>query len=147
MTHSKTWTERYLGLAREVSTWSKDPSTKVGAVIVRPDKTIAALGFNGFARGMSDAPELYADRDKKLMRVVHAEENAIISAAEKLHGYTLFCTLLPCAHCALLVIQSGIRCVVAPEPSAAHVERWGKHFEETREMLHEADVQLVTVSG
>lgn len=35
------WDQRFLELAKVVSTWSKDPSTKTGAVIVRPDKTEA----------------------------------------------------------------------------------------------------------
>lgn len=65
------WDRRFLRLAQEVASWSKDPSTKTGAVIVRPDKTIAAIGYNGFPRGCDDAPELYAHRETKLSRVVH----------------------------------------------------------------------------
>lgn len=109
------WDVSYL----EMADWwanrrSKDPSTKVGAVIVRPDKTPASFGFNGFPRGLSDAPELYEDRDYKLAVVVHAEENAILMAREPLHGCTIYVSrLTPCAHCASLIIQSGITRVVA----------------------------------
>lgn len=51
------WDERFIELARLVATWSKDPSTKVGAVIVRPYRTVASVGFNGFARGRLKAGE------------------------------------------------------------------------------------------
>lgn len=145
--HGLKWNRRFLGLAAEVASWSKDPSTKVGAIIVRSDKTVAALGYNGFARGMADHAALYEDREKKLARVVHAEENAILSAAERLHGHTLYCTLLPCSHCALLIVQSGIKCVVAPTPSEAHEARWGAAFDLTRSILREANVTNMHEDG
>ena len=53
----KFWDMRFAQLAKLVSLWSKDPSTKVGSVIVRPDKTIASVGFNGFPKGVPDEPE------------------------------------------------------------------------------------------
>ena len=59
---------KFLSLAREVSTWSKDPSTQVGAVLVRPDRTVAGIGFNGFPRGIYDDPELLNDRPEKYKR-------------------------------------------------------------------------------
>lgn len=105
------WDNRFLDLAEAVGSWSKDPSTKVGAVIVRPDKTIAAVGYNGFPRGSEDE---YQDRDHKLLRTVHAELNAILSAREPLRGYTLYVSpLFPCSNCAAAIVQSGIKFVVA----------------------------------
>ena len=59
------WDERFIELARLVAAWSKDPSTKVGAVIVRPDRTVASVGFNGFARGVDDTEERLNDRALK----------------------------------------------------------------------------------
>ena len=98
------WDERFFALADMVGSWSKDPSTKVGAVIIRPDRTIASVGYNGFPRGVYDGPEIYEDRPRKLLRTVHAEANAILSAREPLHGYTLYVTPLhPCANCSGLI--------------------------------------------
>lgn len=108
---STKWDGRFLSLAEHVGGWSKDPSTKVGAAVIRPDRTIASLGYNGFPRGVNDE---YLDRDHKLLRTVHAEMNAILSAREPLHGCTLYVSpLFPCANCAAAIIQSGITTVVA----------------------------------
>jgi dCMP deaminase len=105
-------------MAKLVSLWSKDPSTKVGSVIVRPDKTISSVGFNGFPRGVADSPEDYADRAKKLLITKHAEENAILFSRELLDGYTIYIyPLPPCTHCAGDIIQRGIKRVVAVVPS------------------------------
>lgn len=102
------WDRRFLELAGVVASWSKDPSTHVGSVIVRPDRTVASMGYNGFARGVDDDIIFYEDRTIKYERVIHAELNAILSAKESLDGYALYCTLYPCARCASAIIQSGI---------------------------------------
>jgi len=108
------WDKRFIDMAKLVASWSKDPSTKVGAVIVRPDKTIASVGFNGFPRGVEDKPEWYDDRTIKYKVVKHAEENAILSSKEPLDGCTLYVwPLLPCSLCAGDIIQKGIKRVVA----------------------------------
>lgn len=122
---------------------SRDPSTKVGAVILRPDKTCASLGYNGFPRGVKDTPERYKDRDLKYKLVVHAELNAILTAREPLANYTLVSTVLPCNECAKAIIQSGLACVVCPEPTPAqtlHFERL--NWKETEMMFQEAMVTI-----
>ena len=134
------WDRWYLDLARQVATASKDPSTKVGAVIVRPNNTIASVGYNGFPRGMSDAPELYEDRPTKLSRIVHGEMNAILNAQGPVDGCTLYCTFMPCDRCAVFVVQAGIARVVSPEPSASELERWGESIAKTREIFREAGI-------
>lgn len=132
------WDERFLSLAAHISTWSKDISYKVGAVIVRPDKTIASVGYNGFARGVNDDPEILANREQKLLRIIHAEENAILHASEKLHGYTIYVTPLhPCGPCAAKIIQVGIKRVVTVP---AQVERWRESFNAAAQQFSEADV-------
>jgi dCMP deaminase len=138
------WDRRFLGLAQEVSTWSKDPSTKVGAVIVRPDNTIASLGYNGFPRGMRDDPELYKNREAKLSRVIHAEVNAILNARENLSGYTLYIhPLSPCDRCAVQIIQSGIIRVVSIRISdAKRSENWDKIHKKANEYFKEAGIKL-----
>ena len=95
MAASEKWDGRFLDLATFIAEWSKDPSTKVGAALVRPDRTIAAVGFNGFPRGVLDHVERYEDRPTKYEMVVHAELNALLSSRESLEGYTIYVAPLP----------------------------------------------------
>ena len=78
------WDVRFLEMTKMVASWSKDPSTKCGAVIVRPDKTVCSVGFNGFAKYCQDKESYYSNRDTKYARVIHAEVNAILHSSEKL---------------------------------------------------------------
>jgi dCMP deaminase len=139
------WVARFTNLAEEISTWSKDPSSQVGAVIVRPDRTIASIGFNGFPRGVEDSPERIANRDTKLLYTIHAEMNAILSAKEPLNGYSLFVwPFQPCAHCAASIIQAGIKDVYCP--FNAHLdsyERWKDSFQAALQMFDEAEVRVI----
>jgi dCMP deaminase len=140
------WDGRFLSLAHLVGTWSKDPSTKVGACIVRPDRTIAAVGYNGFPRGTKDDPALLVDRDVKYLRTVHAEMNAILSAHEPVRGYTLYVTpLYPCANCASVIIQAGIARVVALMPDLP--ERWADNMKVAQGMFSEAGVEVVLITA
>lgn len=134
------WDKRMLELAAHVAGWSKDPSTKVGVVITRPDRTVASMGFNGFPRGVEDFEERYADKDIKYPMVVHAEANALVTAREPLHGYTMYGTLAPCCDCMGLVIQAGIARVVTPFPGADKLERWGQSMDMAKAMCREAGV-------
>ena len=110
------WDRRFIALAGHVAQWSKDPSTKVGAVLVRPvDMTVISMGFNGFPRGVNDLEERYSNRPLKYKLVVHAELNAILTAKEPLTGAHLYVTLSPCNECAKAIIQSGIARVVYKE--------------------------------
>jgi len=138
------WDEWFLGMAQYVSTGSKDPSTQVGAVIVRPDKTVLSTGFNGFPKGVKDDPALLADRAKKLERIVHAEMNAILLSHESVRGCTLYTfPFAPCERCAAHVIQSGIVAVVAPSKFAAGLtDRWGAALNVAGELFKEAGVEL-----
>lgn len=140
------WDLRFLRLAEEVATWSKDPSTKVGCVVVRPNLTIAGLGFNGFPRGMVDNEELYQDRETKYSRTIHAEVNAILNAAET-EDCVAYITAPPCPHCSLVLIQSGINRVVSKSPSEDLLGRWGPGFQSSRGFFAEAEVEYVEVDG
>jgi dCMP deaminase len=134
----------FLGLAAYTATRSKDPSTKVGACVVREDRTIASLGYNGFPRAVCDDPARLHDRPTKHAFTVHAETNAILSAGGAVRGHTLYVApLLPCPACAGVIIQSGIRRVVACQP----LERpdWGPDI--TKTMFREAGVQLDIYAG
>lgn len=135
------WDRFFLGMADYVATASKDPSTKVGAVIVRPDRTVASVGFNGFARGVLDTPERYADREYKIATILHAEENAILSAHEPVRGHTLYVSgLPPCAMCAAKIAQAGIARVVAHDRPVP--DRWRTNMGWGAQLLAEAGVAL-----
>ena len=84
------WDRRFLELAHHISTWSKDPSTQVGAVLVRDGNIVIGMGYNGFARGVYDTEERYSDRETKYKLVVHAEINAILMAGAAARGATLY---------------------------------------------------------
>jgi len=87
------WDQRFLDLAKQISTWSKDPSKKVGAVAVGKNKEILAQGYNGFPRGINDSFTRLHDREEKYKYIVHAEMNVIYNACHNgvsLHGSTIY---------------------------------------------------------
>ena len=116
--HNLKWDQRYLRLAYEVAQWSKDPSSKIGAVTVGAKGQVLSQGFNGFPRGLKDDFTRLHDRETKYKFVVHAEMNAIYNATyngTSLDGATLYVYGLPiCSECAKGVIQVGIKRVVMP---------------------------------
>jgi dCMP deaminase len=136
------WDKRFLRIAQEISTWSKDPSKQIGAVIVNSDKRILATGYNGFPKGIDDAEEKYDNRELKYELIVHAEMNAIYNATFNgisLKDSTLYVWGLPvCSECAKGIIQVGINRVVM---SASNVpQRWIDSFEKTQALFEEAEV-------
>lgn len=140
------WDERFLDVAALVAEWSKDPSTKVGAVIVRPDRTIASVGYNGFPMGLSDAEELYADKEEKYSRIVHAEMNALLHCKEPVKGYTLYTfPLLPCDRCAAHFVQAGISRVVSTWHDEDRFERWADSLARSEKLFNEAGIRCVKV--
>ena len=144
------WDARYLGLARHIAGWSKDPSTQVGAVIVRPNKSLASIGFNGFPQGMPDDEELYADREEKYCRIIHAEMNALRFSADQSHeGYTLYnWPFLPCISkgCFIHLVQEGITRFVSPEATDDILSRWGNDIELVHKYAKECGVEIVEYS-
>lgn len=140
------WDERFLRMAGEVATWSKDPSTKVGCVIVRPDLTVSGLGFNGFPSGMCDHEELYNDREVKYTRTIHAEVNAVLNSQGTV-DCTAYVTAPPCTSCALILIQSGIRRVVCRGPSEDLLSRWGESILKTKGFFDEVEIEYEEIYG
>ena len=132
------WDDFYLGMAKYVATKSKDPSTKAGAVIVRPNRTVVSVGFNGFPQKMRDKPEWYADRAEKYSRIIHCEINALIHAATSIAGCTLYTFPFGCCdRCVVQMIQAGITRFVYPQPSEDALLRWAKELHTSRKyMLH-----------
>lgn len=138
------WDQRYLRLAEEVASWSKDPSRKIGAVAVGAKGQVLAQGFNGFPRGIDDSEERYNDRERKYALVVHAEMNVIYNATYSgvsLDGATLYVTGLPvCSECAKGIIQVGIKRVVMREVEIP--DSWIESWSRTQEMFNEASIQF-----
>lgn len=137
------WDKRFLRLAAHVAQWSKDPSTKVGAVIVNPNRIVVGLGYNGFPRGVHDLPSRLNDRQEKYALMIHAEVNAILNANANVAGCTLYTwPLAPCSDCSVFIAQAGIKRVVAPEPSDDIIMRWGDSLLTSERCFIECNVQL-----
>ena len=142
---SDKWHQRFLGMAEHIASWSRDPKKKVGTVIVRPDNTIASMGYNGFPRDVDDSEDRYQNRDLKLEMVVHAEMNAILHAREPLHGYTLYIwPYHPCARCTAAIIQAGIKEVIT---IPWETENWKETIRIARTMMDEAGIKLTIFEG
>ena len=138
------WDYRFMRIADEVQSWSKDPSTKCGCVIVR-DRRILSTGYNGLPANLSDSLTRYQDREYKLATIIHAEKNAIFNAAKNgsnTEGSTAYVTWPPCSQCASALIQAGIAKVVCPNPNTAP-ERWRANFQIANELLYEAGVTVL----
>ena len=149
---SAKWDIRYLDVAKLVGTWSKDPSTQVGAVVVGQIGEILATGYNGFSRGIIDSNYRYEDRAKKYELIVHAEMNCIYNATHNgvaLKDSTLYIHGLPVCHeCAKGVIQVGIKRVVMPwtKPQDDVDDKWVKSYTKTLAMFEECDIESTFIT-
>lgn len=135
------WDYRFLDLAQHVAQWSKDPSTKVGCVLVDARRIVVGLGYNGFPRGVEDREDRLSDRETKYQMVQHAETNAIANSSGR--GNTAYVTHAPCANCTGALIQAGITKIVALETDAALKERFKESFKISATMMFEAGVDFV----
>lgn len=137
------WDERFMRLAREASTWSKDPDAQVGAVVVSPDRRRVSFGYNGLPWGMPDDPEVLCNKDLKNSLTIHAEQNAMANAPFDLEGFTLYVTKAPCLECALMVRQHRIvRVVSAPiDPNS----RWCEEQRHAVRLLEGLGISVVWV--
>jgi dCMP deaminase len=148
MSELNKWDKRYLALAKEVASWSKDPSTQVGAVTVGNKKEVLSQGFNGFPRGIIDSEDRYNNRETKYKYVVHAEMNAIYNATYSgvsLDGAVLYVYGLPiCSECAKGIIQVGIKKVIIEK--SKELDNWNESVALSQELFDEAGVELVITS-
>ena len=142
------WDMRFMNVAREISTWSKDPSKQIGAVAVNSDRRILATGYNGFPKGIEDTPERYENRELKYSLVVHAEMNCIYNATFNgisLKDATLYVWGLPvCSDCAKGIIQVGINRIVMATSDVPG--KWSDSFEKSRTMFEEANVEIADIN-
>lgn len=146
------WDERYINLAKEVASWSKDPSRKIGAVAIGHKGQVLAQGYNGFPRGIDDNEERLNNREVKYQYVVHAEKNMIYNATfngVSLDGSTVYVSGLPvCSECAKGLIQVGVKKIVMEEIKDLP-PIWESHFDVTKKMLDEVGIsyKIIKMEG
>ena len=134
------WAVRFYQMAELVGSWSKDPSTQVGAVITKGNR-IVSVGFNGYPHGISDSADT-DDREMKLLKTLHAEENAILFAKRDLADCEIWVTHFPCPNCAAKIIQTGITQVHCPEQTEDFLSRWGEKIKVSADMFEQASVKV-----
>ena len=136
------WDKRFLGMAQFVSTWSKDPSTKVGAVITDGTKKVVSLGYNGLPQWVEDNPDILFNREEKYKYIIHAEVNAILQAnKDNFFAGTIYTyPFLTCPQCAAMIIQAGIMRVVSYK---CVEERWIPRIEDSKKLLEMAQIEVV----
>ena len=140
------WDARFIELANHVAGWSKGPRKRIGAAIVRPDRSIASLGYNGPPRGFDDEAFLRMSREDQHKVVIHAEFNAFkqLAPGEDVSGCTLYVSpMLPCKGCAQIAIAHRIGRVVA---YCGHISPdWRASAHAAEELFINAGVQCLFV--
>jgi len=145
------WDEYYMRHVYLAASKSKDPRTKIGAVLVRDNRLISS-GFNGFPYKVNDSIDRYNDRELKYAVVVHAEANAVLQCAllgQSSKDSILYTQGVPCSECCKSIIQGGVKKIVVHQqwPNQCHVEKWIKSFKISEMMLKEAEVVIEIFDG
>lgn len=131
------WHEYFFNIMKAAAMRSKDPNTKVGAVIVNSDKKIVGIGYNGFPPGIADLASRW-EKPNKYIYTVHAELNAIFNSNEKVKGCEIYLPIWPCTDCAKNLIAAGI--------TKIHVLSDYYKNEKTEEMLNECQIPIINHS-
>ena len=153
------WDNHFLHLCLDHARMSKDPSTKIGAVIVGPDREIRSAGFNGFPRGIADDLCRLQNRETKLQLMVHGEMNAILAAARvgiPLKDCTMYIAAMsgtvdsvwggpPCIRCTVEIIPAGITRIIS-RPFKNVPSRWKQDLQLSRFFLTEAGIEYLEVA-
>lgn len=148
---SEKWHYRFMEVAELVKTWSKDMSTKVGAVVVGPDREIRSTGYNGVVRGVEDDIPERLERPTKYDFFEHAERNAVYNACligASLKGCVIYVTAMPCPDCARAIIQSGIKMVVTRKVEIdenSPTGTWRDKLVYSEQMFREAGIECITL--
>jgi dCMP deaminase len=143
------WDELFIMQATVIAQKSKDPSTKVGCVIVGDDNAVLSMGFNGFPRGINENNKNRWKRPEKYQWVEHAERNAIYNAARNginLKGSRLYLNWEPrgiCSDCARALIQVGVKEIIGPDKPFTG-KGAGKHYsvQHAEMMLDEVGIKV-----
>lgn len=136
--------EALIELAARTASGSPNKIRQVGAAIVTCDGGEPVTGFNTFPRGVADLPWRH-EGDGRFVWMEHAERNAIFAAAKQgraLAGATIASTFFPCIDCARAIVQTGMACLISPEPALQDVV-WGESFRRSRVILEEGGLELV----
>lgn len=140
--------EKYIDIAKAIAALSKDPSTKVGAVLLGPNGEGGAWGYNGAPRGCNADVDHRSDRPEKYFWFEHAERNAIYTAARTgftTTGCTMVVTHAPCMDCARGIVQAGIKKVIFPKPDKDFFERWEDHLERMAYLFSECGIEVEVI--
>lgn len=141
---------KYMKLAREVSSWSKDPSSQIGAIAIGEHGQVLAQGYNGFPRGVRDDMNRYLNREIKYDFIVHAEMNCIYNASfngVSLKNSTIYVHGLPVCHeCAKGIIQVGAKRVITDTPNLSG-ERWFDSCQKATDMFMEVGIEYHYLGG
>lgn len=142
--YCKTWDERFLAVSQVIAGWSKDPSTKVGAIAVSVDRRILAQGYNGFPSGSRDLIANYENREVKYQMIVHAEANIIYNACRHqsgLHSSTVFVYgTYPCPECIKALAQVGVTRIVFQLGESGNAKKWEVDFLVSKRIMHELSI-------
>lgn len=106
------WDEYFLKIAETVALRSKDPSTKVGTVIVDNKHRPVSFGYNGLIQGADEDKMTLTERPTKYYFSIHSEMNALIFAQRDLHDCTVYCVYAPCVDCLRHLLQAGVSRIV-----------------------------------
>ena len=136
------WDEYFMGIAEEVSKRSKDPSTKVGCVIVDQKHRPVSFGYNGMVQGADETKMTLTERPMKYYFVVHAEMNALIFAGRSVEGCTLYCPFASCENCLKYCLQAGIKKFVYEQLRVSSYGKSGKSM--TNVETDEAIIRLLS---
>lgn len=138
------WDRRFISLAKEISFWSSDPSTKVGAIITDSKNRVISMGYNGLPRGIDPDEEYYNNREARLLKTIHAEENALLFSSKNLESCTIYTyPFIPCSTCAIKIIQVGISRVVTIDNFP---ERWESSFNLSKKLFEKAGIKYDFIS-
>ena len=142
------WHIRFINMAKFVSAWSKDPSKKIGVVIVNKENKIISTGYNGFPKNINDTEDRLNDKEFKRAITLHAEENAILCSKQDLSNCIMYIYgLPPCAHCAAMIIQSGIKAIYYTIPNEYQIsEHWKDNLNIAQSILKEARVKCTNLN-
>ncbi|MBR9700866.1 cell division protein DedD [Candidatus Woesearchaeota archaeon] len=125
MSKRPSWDEYFIEIMHSVAKRATCDRGKSGCVIVK-DKQILTTGYVGAPVGLQHCDEVghlfktvydsEGNKKQHCVRTTHAEQNALMQAAKKgtpVEGATVYCSMTPCRDCAKLIINAGIKRVVA----------------------------------
>ena len=142
---------RWLALCASKGRESPDPRTKVGCVIIGPDRNVRSEACNTYPSGVLDGIQERTEAPLKYLWIEHAERNAIYLAARRgisTEGCTMVVELTPCVDCARAIIQAGVACVVINDDRSAEYrgDRYSGEHSTALGMLAEAGIAVRLVS-